>query len=110
MVPDSKFLSPLSNQRTDATGSFENRTRVLREIVAAFEVRGRASTAVRTYLAPIGSMAAGILSSRLNSPPTEELGADLIDCSSGGNAEHGKVPVGRVIKRRLRSRSSGSNS
>jgi len=34
-----EFLSPLSNQRTDAYGgSFENRTRVLREIVAA--VRG----------------------------------------------------------------------
>src|ERR1700686_1944770 len=34
-----EFLSPLSNQRTDAYGgSFENRTRILREVVTA--VRG----------------------------------------------------------------------
>ena len=46
-----EFLSPLSNQRTDAYGgSFENRTRILREIVAA--VRGvvaGASAAVRAH-------------------------------------------------------------
>ena len=46
-----EFLSPLSNQRTDAYGgSFENRTRVLREIVyRGSRLVAGTSTAVRTH-------------------------------------------------------------
>ena len=46
-----EFLSPLSNRRTDAYGgSFENRTRILREIVAAVrQFMARASAAVRAH-------------------------------------------------------------
>ena len=46
-----EFLSPLSNQRTDAYGgSFENRTRILREVVAAVRTSGPRSAALRAHL------------------------------------------------------------
>jgi len=92
-----EFLSPLSNQRTDAYGgSFENRTRVLREIVAA--VRGswpeRALLFVRISATDWIDGGWDIEQSVELARQLKELGADLIDCSSGGNAEHAKVPVG----------------
>jgi len=92
-----EFLSPLSNQRTDAYGgSFENRTRVLREIVAA--VRGswpeRAPLFVRISATDWIDGGWDIEQSVELARQLKELGADLIDCSSGGNAEHAKVPVG----------------
>ena len=92
-----EFLSPLSNQRTDAYGgSFENRTRVLREIVAA--VRGswpeRAPLFVRISATDWIDGGWDIQQSVELARQLKELGADLIDCSSGGNAAHAKVPVG----------------
>src|SRR3981189_679923 len=92
-----EFLSPLSNLRTDAYGgSFENRTRILREIAAA--VRGswpeRAPLFVRISATDWIDGGWDIEQSVQLAPQLKELGADLIDCSSGGNAEHGKVPVG----------------
>ena len=48
-----EFLSPLSNQRTDSYGgSFENRTRILREIVTA--VRGVVARAGATVCSHFG--------------------------------------------------------
>ena len=45
-----EFLSPLSNQRDDDYGgSFENRTRLLREIVTAVRPRGQRSAVVRAH-------------------------------------------------------------
>jgi len=92
-----EFLSPLSNQRTDAYGgSFENRTRVLREIVAA--VRGswpeRAPLFVRISATDWIDGGWDIEQSVELARQLKELGVDLIDCSSGGNAEHAKMPVG----------------
>jgi 2,4-dienoyl-CoA reductase-like NADH-dependent reductase (Old Yellow Enzyme family) len=90
-------LSPLSNRRTDAYGgSFENRTRILREIVAA--VRGswpeRAPLFVRISATDWIDGGWDIQQSVELARQLKELGADLIDCSSGGNVPHAKIPVG----------------
>ena len=92
-----EFLSPLSNQRTDAYGgSFENRTRILREIVAA--VRGswpeRAPLFVRISATDWVDGGWDIQQSVELARQLKDLGADLIDCSCGGNVPHAKIPVG----------------
>src|ERR1700726_3453992 len=92
-----EFLSPLSNHRKDAyRGSFENRTRILREIVAA--VRGSwpegAPLFVRISATDWIDGGWDIEQSVELARQLKELGADLIDCSSGGNVAHAKIPVG----------------
>jgi 2,4-dienoyl-CoA reductase-like NADH-dependent reductase (Old Yellow Enzyme family) len=92
-----EFLSPFSNQRTDAYGgSFENRTRVLREILAA--VRGswpeRAPLFVRISATDWIDGGWDIQQSVELARQLKELGTDLIDCSSGGNVPHAKIPAG----------------
>ncbi|MGD1078998.1 MAG: NADH:flavin oxidoreductase/NADH oxidase [Candidatus Sulfotelmatobacter sp.] len=92
-----EFLSPLSNQRSDAYGgSFENRTRMLREIVAA--VRGvwpeRAPLFVRISATDWVDGGWEIQQSLALARQLKGLGVDLIDCSSGGNAAHPKIPIG----------------
>jgi 2,4-dienoyl-CoA reductase-like NADH-dependent reductase (Old Yellow Enzyme family) len=92
-----EFLSPLSNKRTDEYGgSFENRIRFLLQVTDAvrsvlpFEypllVRISATDWTQGGWSLEESIElAGILKNR---------GVDLIDCSSGGNIFHAKVPVG----------------
>ena len=92
-----EFLSPFSNQRTDAYGgSFENRTRIVRETVAA--VRGswpeRAPLFVRISATDWIDGGWDIQQSVELARQLKDLGADLIDCSSGGNLPHAKIPVG----------------
>jgi 2,4-dienoyl-CoA reductase-like NADH-dependent reductase (Old Yellow Enzyme family) len=91
-----EFLSPLSNERTDEYGgSFENRVRLLLEVVA--EVRGRvpAGTPVVVRLSATDwteggwdddqtVRLAGLLA---------EAGVDLVDTSTGGNVP-ARIPVG----------------
>jgi 2,4-dienoyl-CoA reductase-like NADH-dependent reductase (Old Yellow Enzyme family) len=92
-----EFLSPLSNRREDRYGgSFENRTRLLREIVDA--VRGvwpeRAPLFVRIS-------ATDWVEGGWDADQSVELarrlkgaGVDLVDCSSGGNVAQARIPVG----------------
>ncbi|MHA4893875.1 NADPH dehydrogenase NamA [Pedobacter sp. PWIIR3] len=91
-----QFLSPISNQRTDQYGgSFENRIRLLLEVVSAIQevwpaenplfVRISASDWVEGGWTPEESVQ---LSSIL-----KDKGIDLIDCSSGGLAPHQQIPV-----------------
>jgi 2,4-dienoyl-CoA reductase-like NADH-dependent reductase (Old Yellow Enzyme family) len=92
-----EFLSPLSNRRTDAYGgSFENRTRILREIVTA--VRRvwpeRAPVFVRISATDWVEGGWDIEQSVELALQVQELGVDLIDCSSGGNVATAKIPVG----------------
>jgi 2,4-dienoyl-CoA reductase-like NADH-dependent reductase (Old Yellow Enzyme family) len=92
-----EFLSPLSNQRADSYGgSFENRTRILRETVAA--VRGswpeRAPLFVRISATDWVDGGWDIQQSVELARHLKELGADLIDCSSGGNVLQAKIPAG----------------
>jgi 2,4-dienoyl-CoA reductase-like NADH-dependent reductase (Old Yellow Enzyme family) len=92
-----EFLSPLSNQRTDSYGgSFENRTRILREVVSA--VRDvwpeRAPLFVRISATDWVEGGWDIEQSVELSRQLKNMGVDLIDCSSGGNAARAKIPVG----------------
>jgi len=92
-----EFLSPLSNRRTDAYGgSFENRTRILREIVAAVRRSWpeRAPLFVRISATDWVDGGWDIQQSIELARQVKELGVDLIDCSSGGNAAQATIPVG----------------
>jgi len=104
-----QFLSPLSNQRTDAWGgSFENRTRLVREVVAAVREVWPDHLPLLVRLSATDWVEGGWdvaqtveLSRRLH-----ELGADLVDVSSGGldarqqiTADPGyQVPFARAVQ------------
>ena len=92
-----EFLSPLSNQRTDAYGgSFENRTRILREIVSAVRRSWpeRAPVFVRISATEWVDGGWDIQQSIELARQVKGLGVDLIDCSSGGNVAQAKIPAG----------------
>jgi 2,4-dienoyl-CoA reductase-like NADH-dependent reductase (Old Yellow Enzyme family) len=92
-----EFLSPLSNQRTNAYGgSFENRTRILREIVAAVRRSWpeRAPLFVRISATDWVDGGWDLQQSIELARQVKDLGVDLIDCSSGGNVAQAKIPVG----------------
>jgi len=92
-----EFLSPFSNRRTDAYGgSFDNRTRFLRECVAA--VRGampeRCPLFVRISSTDWVEGGWDIHQSVELARLLLALGVDVIDCSSGGNLEKAEIPIG----------------
>jgi 2,4-dienoyl-CoA reductase-like NADH-dependent reductase (Old Yellow Enzyme family) len=92
-----EFLSPLSNRREDAYGgSFENRTRLLRETVAA--VRSvwpeRAPLFVRISATDWVDGGWDVEQSVELARALRVSGVDLIDCSSGGNVPQATIPVG----------------
>ena len=92
-----EFLSPLSNQRSDAYGgSFENRTRMLREVVDAVRKvwPERAPLFVRISGTDWVDGGWDIQQSVELARQLKPLGVDLIDCSSGGNVSNAKIPVG----------------
>jgi 2,4-dienoyl-CoA reductase-like NADH-dependent reductase (Old Yellow Enzyme family) len=92
-----EFLSPLSNQRTDEYGgSFENRTRLLREVVAAVRSSWpeRAPLFVRISASDWVEGGWEIQQSVELARGLREAGVDLIDCSSGGNVPRATIPVG----------------
>ncbi|MEJ0092982.1 MAG: NADH:flavin oxidoreductase/NADH oxidase [Methylocella sp.] len=92
-----EFLSPLSNNRTDAYGgSFENRTRFLREIVAAVRkvLPERCPVFVRISATDWVKGGWDVDQSVELARHLKTLGVDLIDCSSGGNVERAEIPVG----------------
>ncbi len=90
------FLSPLSNQRTDEYGdSFANRTRILREITVAIR-RVWPDNLPLFVLSATDWVDGGwtVENSVELSCVLKPLGADLIDCSSGGLVPYAKIPVG----------------
>jgi 2,4-dienoyl-CoA reductase-like NADH-dependent reductase (Old Yellow Enzyme family) len=92
-----EFLSPLSNHRADAYGgSFENRTRLLRETVAAVRKSWpeRAPLFVRISATDWVEGGWDIEQSVELARQLKELGVDLMDCSSGGNVPRAQIPVG----------------
>jgi 2,4-dienoyl-CoA reductase-like NADH-dependent reductase (Old Yellow Enzyme family) len=92
-----EFLSPLSNHRRDEYGgSFENRTRLLREIVAAVRSAWMERGALFVRISATDWVDGGwdLEQSIELARGLRTLGVDLIDCSSGGSAPHAKVPVG----------------
>jgi 2,4-dienoyl-CoA reductase-like NADH-dependent reductase (Old Yellow Enzyme family) len=95
-----EFLSPLSNQRNDEYGgSFENRTRILIDIIQAIRkvwvdkplfVRISATDWTAGGWTIEDSIALGHL--------LKKNSVDLIDCSSGGNAPGVQIPVGPMYQ------------
>jgi 2,4-dienoyl-CoA reductase-like NADH-dependent reductase (Old Yellow Enzyme family) len=92
-----EFLSPLSNRRTDGYGgSFENRTRFLRDTVAAIRRELPESCPVFVRISATDWVEGGwdLEQSIELARQLKALGTDLIDCSSGGNIERAEIPVG----------------
>jgi 2,4-dienoyl-CoA reductase-like NADH-dependent reductase (Old Yellow Enzyme family) len=90
-----EFLSPLSNHRTDAYGgSFENRTRLLREVTQA--VRAIVPESLPLFVRLSGTdWADGGWDADQTVALSRELkalGVDLIDCSSGGLTRAQQIP------------------
>jgi 2,4-dienoyl-CoA reductase-like NADH-dependent reductase (Old Yellow Enzyme family) len=91
-----EFLSPLSNQRTDCYGgSFENRTRFLREVVHAVRQTWPASFPLFVRISATDWTEGGwtIEDSVELAKQLGPLGVDLIDCSSGGIVPGVTIPV-----------------
>lgn len=90
-----QFLSPLANQRTDRYGgSFENRTRLLLEIISAVRSGWRDDLPLFVRLSTTDYVEGG-----WNVDETVKLagvlkdqGVDLIDTSSGGMVPYAKIP------------------
>jgi 2,4-dienoyl-CoA reductase-like NADH-dependent reductase (Old Yellow Enzyme family) len=91
-----EFMSPLSNQRTDAYGgSFENRIRLLLEVVARVQtvwpgnlplfVRISATDWTEGGWTADDSVALGAI--------LKDKGVDVIDCSTGGNVPKANIPT-----------------
>ncbi|MFZ2173927.1 MAG: NADH:flavin oxidoreductase/NADH oxidase [Rhodococcus sp. (in: high G+C Gram-positive bacteria)] len=92
-----EFLSPLGNTRTDAYGGiFENRTRLLREVVSA--IRGAIPQGVPLFVRLSATdWAEGgwdVADTVRLCRELEGTGVDLIDVSSGGMVAHQKITVG----------------
>lgn len=92
-----QFLSPLSNKRKDEYGgSYENRIRLLLEVVAAVKSVWSDEFPLFVRLSATDWTVGGWTEDdtiRLASI-LKERGVDLIDCSSGGNVADAKIPVG----------------
>src|SRR5271154_5184325 len=92
-----EFLSPLSNQRTDSYGgSFDNRTRLVREVVTAIRKVWPEKNPLFIRISSTDWVEGGwdIDQSVALASQLAPLGVDLIDCSSGGNTPDAKIPVG----------------
>jgi 2,4-dienoyl-CoA reductase-like NADH-dependent reductase (Old Yellow Enzyme family) len=92
-----QFLSPLSNQRTDAYGgSFDNRTRLLREVVEATREVWPAELPLFVRISATDWTEGGwtVADSVRLAGVLKTLGVDLIDCSTGGNVPTATIPVG----------------
>jgi 2,4-dienoyl-CoA reductase-like NADH-dependent reductase (Old Yellow Enzyme family) len=91
-----EFLSPLSNQRTDEYGgTFENRTRMLRELIEATRKvwPGELPLFLRISATDWAEGGWDIEQSVALAPSTKALGVDVIDCSSGALVPGVKIPV-----------------
>ena len=92
-----QFLSPLSNHRTDAYGgSFDNRTRLLREVVVAVREVWPEHLPLWLRISATDWADGGwtaeesVALARMVKP----LGVDLVDVSSGGLVPRVKIPLG----------------
>jgi 2,4-dienoyl-CoA reductase-like NADH-dependent reductase (Old Yellow Enzyme family) len=91
-----EFLSPLSNRRDDEYGgSYENRTRFVREVVAAVRSEWPDELPVWMRISATDWTEGGWdgdQSVQL-AKDVAALGVDLIDCSSGGNVPGARIPA-----------------
>ena len=92
-----QFYSPLSNFRMDEYGgSFDNRIRLLIEIIRSVQTvwPSELPLFVRISASDWAEGGWNIEDSVKLANVLKGLGVDLIDCSSGGNISHAKIPVG----------------
>ena len=92
-----EFLSPLSNHRNDTYGgSFENRTRLIREIVTAVRSSWPKGAPLFVRISATDWVEGGwdLEQSIELARSLKEFGVDLIDCSSGGTVPHARIPAG----------------
>ncbi len=90
-----EFLSPLSNRRTDAYGgSFEGRTRIVREVVRAVRSRWPERLPLFLRISATDWVEGGwdVEQSIALARSLEDV--DLIDCSSGGIVPNARIPMG----------------
>lgn len=92
-----EFLSPLSNQRTDTYGgSFENRIRLLLEVVAAVRQVLPDDYPLFVRISATDWTEGGWTADDSVQLSTwlRDRGVDLVDASTGGNVGTAKIPVG----------------
>ena len=92
-----EFLSPLANRRTDAYGgSFDNRTRLAREVVAAVRRVWPENLPLFVRISATDWAEGGwdLEQSVELAKQLGALGVDLVDCSSGGQIAGARMPVG----------------
>jgi 2,4-dienoyl-CoA reductase-like NADH-dependent reductase (Old Yellow Enzyme family) len=92
-----QFLSPFSNRRQDRYGgSFENRTRLVREVVTAVRSAWPERLPLFVRISATDWEAGGwdLEQSVELARQLKSLGVDLMDCSSGGNLPQATIPVG----------------
>jgi 2,4-dienoyl-CoA reductase-like NADH-dependent reductase (Old Yellow Enzyme family) len=92
-----EFLSPLTNHRTDRYGgSFENRTRILCEVIEAVRTVWPQQYPLFVRISATDWLDGGWTGEDSVSlaRSVRTLGVDLIDCSSGGNAPQARIPLG----------------
>lgn len=91
-----QFFSPLSNKRTDEYGgSFENRIRLLLEVVDSVKEIWPEDLPLFVRISATDWTADGWTpeESVELARALKQKGVDLVDCSSGGNVPHAKIPV-----------------
>jgi 2,4-dienoyl-CoA reductase-like NADH-dependent reductase (Old Yellow Enzyme family) len=97
-----EFLSPVSNHRTDAYGgSFENRIRLVLEVVRAVRQRWPEElplfvrVSATDWLEDEPDIASWTLEQTVElARVLRDEGVDVLDCSSGGNVARAHVPAG----------------
>jgi 2,4-dienoyl-CoA reductase-like NADH-dependent reductase (Old Yellow Enzyme family) len=92
-----QFLSPLSNHRTDTYGgSFENRTRLIREVVGAVRAEWPERLPLLIRLSATDWVDGGwTVDETVELCRTlKKLGVDLVDVSTAGLIPTAKIPVG----------------
>jgi 2,4-dienoyl-CoA reductase-like NADH-dependent reductase (Old Yellow Enzyme family) len=92
-----EFLSPISNRRSDLYGgSFENRTRIVREVVGKVRRFWPERLPLFIRISSTDWVEGGwdIEQAVELARSLRTLGVDLVDCSSGGNVADAKIPMG----------------
>ncbi|KAL2020706.1 hypothetical protein VTK56DRAFT_8006 [Thermocarpiscus australiensis] len=96
----SEFLSPITNQRTDAYGgTFENRTRLLLDIIRAIRAVIPASMplllriSATEWMEWTGQPSWDLAQSKQLAALLPDLGVDLLDVSSGGNNPRQRIQL-----------------
>lgn len=92
-----EFLSPVTNRRDDAYGgSFENRTRIVREVAQAVRAQMPEDLPLFVRVSASDWIEGGwtVEDSTALAVELKTVGVDLIDASSGGIAPHAKIALG----------------